>query len=379
MFNKKVAALGAVAAILLAACGDDDEDSSDASVADSQAAPADSEAAPADTTAATGADDGCTVGVSWFTFQEERYGLRDEPGIKAALEAGGAEYISNDGKNSAEIQAANVENLIAQRVDVLVIDAFDSEAIKPSVAAAQAAGIPVLAYDRLIEDPSVLYLTHDNIEVGRMIARQITSEVATGTYALIKGDQANPNSLFLEVGFHEIIDPLIDDGSITIGGDEFTDSWAPDTAQTNMEQILTANDNKIDAVLSQNDGMAGGVIAALALQGLDGTVRVGGQDGDLAALNRIALGTQSVSVWKDATELGTAAGEAALQLCADPDPANVEGTSPYETPGGNSVSAILLKPIPITQENLDVVVDAGWIDTETLCQNVPAGSVAACP
>ena len=266
--------------------------SSDASVADS-------EAAPADTTATADTGDGCTVGVSWFTFQEERYGLRDEPGNKAALEAGGATYVSNDGKNSAEIQAANVENLIAQGVDVLVIDAFDSEAIKPSVAAAQAAGIPVLAYDRLIEDPSVLYLTHDNVEVGRMIARQITSEVPKGVYALIKGDQANPNSLFLEVGFHEIIDPLIDDGSITIGGDQFTDSWAPDTAQTNMEQILTANDNKIDAVLSQNDGMAGGVIAALALQGLDGTVRVGGQDGDLAALNRVALGTQSVSVWKD--------------------------------------------------------------------------------
>ncbi len=82
--------------------------------------------------------------MSWFTFQEERYGLHDEPGIKAALDAGGAEYISNDGKNSAEIQASNVENLIAQGVDVLVIDAFDSEAIKPSVAAAQAAGIPVL-------------------------------------------------------------------------------------------------------------------------------------------------------------------------------------------------------------------------------------------
>ena len=121
MFNKKVAALGAVTAILLTACGDDDE-SSDASVANSEAAPATSETAPADTTATTGTGDGCTVGVSWFTFQEERYGLRDEPGIKAALEAGGAEYISNDGKNSAEIQASNVENLITQGVDVLVID-----------------------------------------------------------------------------------------------------------------------------------------------------------------------------------------------------------------------------------------------------------------
>lgn len=374
MLSRKMVVLAAAVPLALSACGTSTSSSS------SSAAPAESSAAPAESSAAPEASpaDGCKVGVSWFTFQEERYGLRDEPAIKAAIEAGGGEYTGNDAKNSAETQAANVEDLISQGVDVLVIDAFDAEAIKPSVAAAQAAGIPVIAYDRLIEDPSVLYLTHDNVEVGRMIARQITSEVPTGVYALIKGDKANPNALFLESGFHEIIDPLIADGSITIGGDEFTDSWAPETAQTNMEQILTANDNKIDAVLSQNDGMAGGVIAALALQGLDGKVRVGGQDGDLAALNRVALGTQSVSVWKDASELGTAAGEAALQLCADPDPTKVSGTSPYQTLEGNTVSAILLKPIPITQENLDVVVDAGWIDVAALCAGVKPGSVPAC-
>ena len=371
MLKKKVIALGAIAALLLAACGDDEDAGSDTTTGTN---------APDNSTAdTTGEDDGCLVGVSWFTFQEERYGLRDEPGIKNAIEAGGGEYIGNDGQNSAETQAANVETLINAGVDVLVIDAFDSEAIKPSVAAAQAAGIPVLAYDRLIEDESVLYLTHDNVEVGRMIARQIVEEVPEGNYALIKGDQANPNSLFLEGGFHEIIDPLIDSGAITVVGDEYTDSWAPENAQVNMEQILTANDNDVDAVLSQNDGMAGGVIAALALQGLDGTVRVGGQDGDLAALNRVALGTQSVSVWKDATELGTVAGQAALQLCENPDPAAVDGTTSFETPEGNTVTAILLAPIPITQENLQVVLDANWIDEATLCQDVPAGSVAGCP
>lgn len=180
-------------------------------------------------------------------------------------------------------------------------------------------------------------------------------------------------------GFHEIIDPLIAAGDITIGGDEFIDNWAPEGAQTAMEQILTANNNDIDGVLSQNDGMAGGVIAALALQGMDGTTSVGGQDGDLAALNRIALGTQGVSVWKDATELGTEAGIAAIQLCADPDPANVAGTAPFETPEGNTVVSILLAPVPITNENLQVVLDAHWIDEATLCQGVPSGSVDGCP
>ena len=150
-------------------------------------------------------------------------------------------------------------------------------------------------------------------------------------------------------------------------------------AQATMEQVLTAENNEIDAVLSENDGMAGGVVAALEAQGLAGQIPVSGQDGDQAALNRVALGTQTVDVWKDARELGTTAGEAAVALCANPDPAAVAGTAPFTTPGGNDITSILLDPIPITQDNLDVVLDAGWIDAATLCQGVEAGSVAACP
>jgi D-xylose transport system substrate-binding protein len=357
----------AIGAMVLAACSGGGASTAPSADAGASAAPPASEAS------------GCKVGVSWFTFQEERYGLRDEPAIKAAIEAGGGEYIRTDGQNSEEQQASDVENLINQDVDVLVIDALDAEAIIPSVEAAKAAGIPVIAYDRLIEDPAVLYLTHDNVEVGRMIARAVTGLVPKGNYAIIKGDEANPNVAFLSMGFSEILEPFTTSGDITIGGEQFTDSWDPATAQTNMEQILTANDNKIDAVLSQNDGMAGGAISALEAQGLAGTVPIGGQDGDLAALNRIALGTQTVSVWKDSSELGTEAGKAALQMCENPDPASVAGTAPYETPGGNTVSAILLKPIPIDKDNLQVVLDANWIDQATLCQGVPAGSVTACP
>jgi len=366
----------AIAALVVAGCT-----SGGASTAPSAAesAAASEAASPSESAAASEAAAGCKVGVSWFTFQEERYGLRDEPAIKAAIEAGGGTYVGTDGQNSAEQQASDVENLINQDVDVLVIDAFDAEAIIPSVEAAKAAGIPVIAYDRLIEDPGVLYLTHDNVEVGRMIARTVTGLVPTGNYAIIKGDEANPNSTFLSLGFNEIVDPLKESGAITVVDEQFTDQWKPEVAQATMEQILTANDNKVDAVLSQNDGMAGGVVAALEGQGLAGDVQVGGQDGDIAALNRIALGTQAVSVWKDSSELGTAAGEAAIQICANPDPASVSGTAPYETLGGNTVSAILLKPIPITKDNLQVVLDANWITTEQLCQGVTAGSVAACP
>ena len=166
-------------------------------------------------------------------------------------------------------------------------------------------------------------------------------------------------------------------GDIKIVGEVYTDNWDPAKAQTNMEQILTQNQNKVDAVLSENDGMAGGVIAALTAQGLAGKVPVSGQDGDKAALNRVALGTQTVDVWKDARLLGKTAGDAAVQLCKNADPSKVTGTAKFTTPGNNSLSSILLTPNPITQANLKDVLDATWVTKADLCQGVAAGKVAA--
>ena len=115
----------------------------------------------------------------------------------------------------------------------------------------------------------------------------------------------------------EVIGEAVKAGDITIVGEEYTDNWDATNAQTNMEQILTSANNDVDAVLAENDGMAGGVVAALEAQGLAGKVPVSGQDGDQPALNRIALGTQTVDVWKDSRKLGKAAGEAAIALCKD--------------------------------------------------------------
>ena len=107
-----------------------------------------------------------TSASSWPTFQEERYGLRDEPGLKGAVEAGGGTYTGNDAKLSPETQAANVEALISAGVNVLVVDAQDPQAILPSIQKAVDAGIPVIAYDRELENSKALFMTHDNVEVG---------------------------------------------------------------------------------------------------------------------------------------------------------------------------------------------------------------------
>jgi D-xylose transport system substrate-binding protein len=324
------------------------------------------------------AQDKPVVGVSWSNFQEERW-KTDEAAIKAALEAAGASYISADAQSSAAKQLTDVESLIAQGATALIILAQDSDAIAPAIAKAEAEGIPVVGYDRLIEIPSAYYITFDNKEVGRMQAREVFKVAPEGNYVFIKGSSADPNADFLFAGQMEVLKDAVDSGKVKNVGEAYTDSWLPANAQKNMEQFLTANNNDVDAVVASNDGTAGGAIAALAGQGLAGSVPVSGQDGDHAALNRVALGTQTVSVWKDARELGKKAAEIAVELSKGTAPDKVPGTTSFsDGPKGVTMNATLLAPVPITQDNLGTVIEAGWVPKETVCQGVPAGKVAAC-
>ncbi|HHS82700.1 MAG TPA: D-xylose ABC transporter substrate-binding protein [Devosia sp.] len=327
-------------------------------------------------TQALAASDGITVGVSWSNFQEERW-KTDEAAIKAALEAAGATYISADAQSSSAKQLSDIENLISSGADVLIILAQDASAVGPAVDAASDEGIPVVAYDRLIEDPRAFYLTFDNVEVGRMQARAVLAVQPTGNYVMIKGSPTDPNADFLRGGQQEVLQPAIDAGDITIVAEAYTDGWLPANAQRNMEQILTAQDNNVDAVVASNDGTAGGVVAALTAQGMEG-IPVSGQDGDHAALNRVALGTQTVSVWKDARALGKAAGEIAVSLANGKMGDQIMGAEKWTSPAGTEMNAMFLAPVPITRDNLQVVLDAGWISKEDLCAGVAPGSVAAC-
>ncbi|MBW0158144.1 D-xylose ABC transporter substrate-binding protein [Sedimentimonas flavescens] len=311
-----------------------------------------------------------TVGVSWSNFQEERW-KTDEAAIKGALEAAGAKYISADAQSSSAKQLSDIEALMAQGVNALIVLAQDTAAIGPAVQAAADEGIPVIAYDRLIEDPRAFYLTFDNVEVGRMQARAVLEAAPKGNYVMIKGSPTDPNADFLRGGQQEVLQAAIDAGDITIVGEAYTDGWLPANAQRNMEQILTANDNKVDAVVASNDGTAGGAVSALTAQGM--VVPVSGQDGDHAALNRVAKGTQTVSVWKDARELGKAAGEIAVALAGGADMKAVDGAMEWTSPAGTTMTAKFLAPMPITKDNLSAVVDAGWIAKDALCQGVSGG------
>ena len=232
--RRSLAVLGAAISVVIAACG---------GTASPSTAPTSSSAATASAAAAA-----CTVGVSWNNYQEERWAKWDEPAIKAAIAAGGGKYISNDAKSSAETQASNVDNLISQGAKVLIILAQDGTAIKPAVAKAVQNGVAVISYDRLIEDAKALYITFDNVLVGKLEAQAVFKAKGSGNYVVIKGNKADANADFLRSGMDQVIGDAVKAGTIKIVGETYTDNWDPSKAQTEMEQFLTANKNAVDAV-----------------------------------------------------------------------------------------------------------------------------------
>jgi D-xylose transport system substrate-binding protein len=372
----RLAVLTATAAIVLAACG------------------------TGATQAPAGAD--CTVGVSWNNFQQPRWAAHDEPNLKKTVEDGGGKYISADANLSAEQQLTDVDTLISQGAKVLILLAQDNKAILPALQKAKDAGVPVIAYDRLIEDASILYITFDNVLVGKAEAAAVLAKVPTGNYVLIKGDPGDPNaSTFLPQGWDEAgLAAKVASGDIKLlnGPDgTFTDAWKTEKAQANMEAIIdkaVADGNTIDAILAENDSTALGVVGALTAKSY-GFPPLSGQDGDPANLNNVALGKQYVDVFKNANELGKTAGAAALELCKgtamasltlpdgliDPSVAPTAGLAAkaFTTPDGTSVQSFILQPTPLTAENLQLAIDAGQITKEDLCKGVdPATGPAAC-
>lgn len=366
-----------VIALLVAACGDDTGGETTTT-------------GGSDTTQGGGGDDELVVGISWNNYAQPRWAKADGPAIIAAVEAAGGTVIETDANDSAEQQLTDVDSLIAQGADVLIILAKDTEAIRPAVTAAIDQGIPVIGYDRLIEDENAFYITFNNQGVGTIMAEVITEEVPEGNYAIVKGHSADPNADFLRAGMTPVLD---EHPGIEIVCEDYNDNWETEAARAMMDACLAANNNEIDAVISENDSMATGVVAALDAVGLAGTVPVTGQDGDTPALNRVALGTQLVSVWKDAFGLGQTAGEVAVQLAQGTALADVTAPSdlqdhvfpeagldaqPFTTPGGIDVWSIVLKPTPITRENLNLVIDLGWETKDAVCAGVEAGTVDAC-
>ena len=404
MSKRHLVALSLSSVLALAACT---SSGGGAATSSPSAAASESAAASASASASGSAASGsCTVAVSWNNYQQPRWAKNDQPNIKKTVEDGGGKYIDADANLSNEQQLTDINNLIGQGANVLILLGQDTKAVLPGVQAAKDAGVKVIAYDRLIEDPDIFYITFDNVGVGKAEADAVLKKVPEGNYVLIKGDPGDPNaSTFLPQGWDDAgLKAAVDGNKIKVlnmGGSTwpkdagtYTDAWKTEKAQSNMEAIIdkaVADGNKIDAILAENDSTALGVAGALKSKSY-GYPPLSGQDGDEANLQNVAAGIQYVDVWKNANELGKVAGATALELCKGTEPASmslpsglvdpsVAPTSPtpqdFTTPGGNTVKSYILQPTPITQDNLNLVVDGGWITKDKLCANAASGPAPA--
>ncbi|ELY3980645.1 D-xylose ABC transporter substrate-binding protein [Cronobacter sakazakii] len=292
------------------------------------------------------------IGMAIDDLRLERW-QKDRDIFVSKAESLGAKVFVQSANGNEETQMSQIENMINRGVDVLVIIPYNGQVLSNVVAEAKREGIKVLAYDRMINNADIdFYISFDNEKVGELQAQSLVDKVPQGNYFLMGGSPVDNNAHLFRDGQMKVLKPFIDSGKIKVVGDQWVDGWLPENALKIMENALTANNNKIDAVVASNDATAGGAIQALSAQGLAGKVAISGQDADLAGIKRIIAGTQTMTVYKPITQLANTAAEVAVELGNDKQPKSDATLNN----GLKEVPARLLTPIKVDKSNIESTV-----------------------
>jgi D-xylose transport system substrate-binding protein len=296
------------------------------------------------------------IGFSIDDLRLERW-ARDRDYFTAAADKLGAKVFVQSADASEQRQIAQIENLISRGVDVLVIVPYNATVLNNAIREAKKANIKVVSYDRLILNADIdAYISFDNKAVGELQAQSLLALKPKGNYYLLGGAPTDNNAKILREGQLKVLQPLADKGDIKIVGKQWVKDWSASEALSIVENALTANGNKIDAVVASNDATAGGAIQALAAQKLSGKVVVSGQDADLAAVRRVIAGTQAMTVYKPLREIASSAANLAVQLVRKQKPAfNAQLDN-----GFKKVDTVLLKPLLLNKSNVEVLVKDGF-------------------
>lgn len=301
------------------------------------------------------------IGFSIDDLRVERWARDRDYFVQAAKELG-AEVSVQSADGDAAKQVAQIENLIARNVDALVIVPKDQSTLTNVLREAKKAGIKVVSYDRLIKSPDIdVYVSFDNERVGFMQGEALMKAMPKGgNVYLLSGDPGDNNAKLFKAGAMRAMEPRIKKNEIKILGEQSVKDWLPANALAIMENVLTQFQNKIDGVLAPNDGTAGGVIQALAGQKLAGKVPVTGQDAELAACKRILAGTQTMTVYKSLRAIAYEAARLSVGL--------VKGEKfkyrAEKAEGG--IEQILLDPVVVTKQNMDLLVKDGFYTRQQL-------------
>ena len=321
-------------------------------------------------TTANGKKDGkIKIGFAMATIKEERWQKDKKLFEEYCTKLENVECAVKVANSNAQTQANDVDNLLTQGLDILVIAPHDATQAASMVDKAKAQNVPVISYDRLINSDKIdLYISHQVPVIGRKMAEYALEKVPKGNYVMVYGDSADNNAVIMKKEQLDVLKSAVDKGDVKIVADQNAKDWKSEESLKIVENALTQNADKIDVVIASNDGTAGGAIAALETKGLAGKVIVTGQDAEKAALQRIAEGKQTMTVYKPIQPLAEGAIDAAIKIVMGE---KFESETFTNDAISKDIQAILL-PITVVDKGnlLETVVKDGWITYEDLFANI---------
>ncbi len=332
---------------------------------------------------------GCTkVGVLLpETASSARWDSKDKPlltqKIGAAISGATVDYYNAGGDST--VQQNQADQALTKGDCILVIGAHDSDAAATIVTKAKQQGVPVIAYDRLIQSKDLnYYVSFDNEKVGELQGQYIVDHYKDYTkngknIAMINGSQTDNNAILFRQGALKALQPLYDNGTLKKVYDQYTPDWDNDKARTEMDGVLTANQNNIQIAYVANDGMANSAIASLKAQRLNGKVLVTGQDATVAGIQNILTGDQAMTVYKAIDKEAQGAADLVKALHDGSDTASITNGATIKTKDGTAIPSVLETPVAVDKTNIaSTVIADGFVTKADVCKGLPAGTGGVC-
>jgi D-xylose transport system substrate-binding protein len=304
------------------------------------------------------------VGFLLHALDKERWESDRDYFVEKVRELGGTVTVVEAG-NDAATQLKQAQKLLSEGVNVLVVVPVDQFGASRIVEEAQKKNVPVVSYDRLILNCKLdYYVSTDNVEIGELQARYLTTIKPVGNYVLIGGARSDHNSQFLYLGHMNVLAPLIEKGDIKVVLNSFTESWEEVEGYNITKDFLKNPAIKADAIIAGNDAIAMGVIRALEEAGMAGKVLVAGMDADLANLQEIVKGSQTCTIYKPIPNMAAAAAEIAFRLGSG---LEYEKTFQTISNGEILVPSYLFNGVIVNRQNLKLtVVSEGYQKEEDI-------------
>jgi D-xylose transport system substrate-binding protein len=302
-------------------------------------------------------------------FLQERWD-RDIKIFTSKVRELGAEVIFVKSPGKSVDQTSQIQYLLDQEIDVLVVIPEDKELLGGIVSKAMAKSIPVLSYDRpVLGVPITGFVSFDNQEVGRMMAKALVSRVPEGNYLIINGSILDNNSFEVNKGIHEILDPHIEEKRIIIVEEIWLDEWKYDEALEKIGKVLESG-IRVDAISAANDNMAQAAIRLLSERQLAGHVPIVGQDADLISCQSVVEGTQLMTVYKPIHKLAVRAAMLAVGMARK----EIQIADDFFDNGsGVEIPYFIENPISVFKEQMDeTVINDGFHSREDVYRNTIA-------